>query len=77
MKDEIIAQQLLWAVGGEAGASPVKKTWWGTGAWEWGGTVPQELLSGVLTVPGPVSVALLLSAPLRHVVGAVRLLVAP
>ena len=37
LKDEIIAQQLLWAVGGEAGASPVKKTWWGTGAWEWGG----------------------------------------
>ena len=30
LKYEIIAQQLLWAVGGEAGVSPVKKTWWGT-----------------------------------------------
>ena len=80
LKYEIIAQQLLWDMGGrggEAGAAPVKKIWWGTGAWEWGGTVLQELLSGVLTMLGPVSFPLLLSAPLRHIVVAVQSLAYP
>lgn len=65
LKDEITAQRLLWDVGGEAGASPVKKTWWGRSL-GMGGAVPQELLSGVLTRPGSVSFPRLLSAPLWH-----------
>lgn len=78
LKYEIIAQQLLWDVGGrgEAGARPCQRRFGGTQA-PGSGNSAAGLLSGVLTMPGPVSFPLLLSAPLWHIVVAVQLLACP